>query len=155
MGDLRGGSTISGYPILHAGTPHSNVYSASHVSGDGSYVGDIITLTAGATIGYLFAVYMTSTGVAPAAASTESNMPAIGLALNDGPSGIQVNVLTKGLIKNSGWSFTKGAIIYLNTTAGYLTQSRPSTAGQQVQIMGIAVESNVIYINPQLVWVQI
>lgn len=62
-------------------------------------------------------------------------------------------LLTRGLIRNDIWSFTSGDNIYIsNSTPGLLTNIVPSNSGDIVQLIGIALNSNLILFDPDKTW---
>jgi hypothetical protein len=101
------------------------------------------------------ALYLKSDGTyALAKADAVGTMPCSALALVAG-SGV-VNVFTWGYVYDSGWTWTKGGLVYIDiTTAGLLTQTRPSAPGNQVQIAGKARTTNILEFKPELAMVEI
>ena len=67
--------------------------------------------------------------------------------------------LVRGWVRNDGWTgWTVGAssgILYASGTAGAITQTAPSGAGDQVQVVGWAYASKIIRFEPQLVIVEV
>lgn len=66
--------------------------------------------------------------------------------------------LIHGFARNNAWSWTVGGTLYLSTTGtttNTITQTAPSGTSDVVQILGVAVASNSIYFNPQLVQVEL
>ena len=94
--------------------------------------------------GFGAALYMASDGNYEDAAAT---MPCIALALETGTG--SKNVLLKGFIRNDGWNWASlGQPVYVSSTTGVLTQTKPAGAGDQVQIVGIATHADRIFFNP-------
>jgi hypothetical protein len=58
--------------------------------------------------------------------------------------------ILNGFVRDNAWSWTVGGLIYASTTSGGLTQTKPSGSGDQVQIVGWAKASNIMYFNPSL-----
>ena len=61
-----------------------------------------------------------------------------------------------GVARNDTWAWTVGGLVYLSTTGttgNTLTQTAPSGTDDVVQIIGVALSADVIYLNPQLVQV--
>jgi hypothetical protein len=81
-------------------------------------------------------------------------LPCHALAIDTG-AGADKKLLYQGLVRDDSWSWTKSGLVYASTTAGGLTQTRPSEVGEFVQIVGFAVESNMIYFNPQLIVLEV
>lgn len=84
------------------------------------------------------------------------NYPAIGVATAAITSGNAGNILLHGVIrKNTGWAWTIGQPVYASITAGGLSQTAPTASGDVVQIIGVAIASDAIYVNPQLIQLQL
>lgn len=65
-------------------------------------------------------------------------------------------LLPNSFVQNNSWSWTAGGVLYLSvTTAGGMTQTAPSSTGQCVTVLGVALSSTVVYFDPQLVIVEI
>ncbi len=73
--------------------------------------------------------------------------PANGLAVATTLTAVAVSVLTQGVVRNDAWSWTPRGRIYLSTTAGGLTQTAPSTSGDQVQDVGYALTADIAFFN--------
>ncbi len=65
-------------------------------------------------------------------------------------------LLKSGYVRNDAWNWTKGQLLYVSpATAGLITATKPTTAGQRIQIVGYAVSPDVIYFNPDYTWIEI
>jgi len=64
-----------------------------------------------------------------------------------------------GFIRDDSWNWTTiGGWVYLSTngtTGNTLTQTAPSDAGDIVQVIGIAISADVIYILPNLIQIEV
>lgn len=99
------------------------------------------------------AVYINSSGkVAQANAQVGSvTDPVIGIATNAGGSdGDDVYVLTHGIWRMDAEAFTAGDPVYLGESAGALTATAPSTDGDYVQRIGIAVSDACVLVMPSI-----
>ncbi len=99
------------------------------------------------------AVYINSSGkVAQANAQVGSvTDPVIGIATNAGGSdGDDVYVLTHGIWRMDAEAFTAGDPVYLGESAGALTATAPSTDGDYVQRIGIAVSDDCVLVMPSI-----
>ena len=107
---------------------------------------------AGAAIATYNLLYMDGTAkeLLLADADAAGKAPAICMALDAGADGGKVPVLWQGRVRNSAWSWTEGGLIYLSDTPGALTQTPPATAGDIVQIVGVALSATEVWFNPQL-----
>lgn len=64
--------------------------------------------------------------------------------------------LLYGFVRNDGWAaWTVGGILYASGTAGEMTQTQPAVAGDQVQVVGIALSAYKILFNPSYELVEI
>jgi hypothetical protein len=57
-----------------------------------------------------------------------------------------------GEITNAGWSWTTNADLYVSTTPGQLTETKPTTLGQYVKPFALALSATKIYVLPQVGW---
>lgn len=79
--------------------------------------------------------------------------------VTDAASGDEL--LIEGIIKmssNTGWSTAKkGAPLYMSTTAGAVTTTAPSTAGEFVRVVGYVVDASnaTIYFKPDNTWIEL
>jgi len=108
------------------------------------YTGEVIVdgMAASATVGQC--LYLASGGWTIAKADSATTIPAKGLCVETGTGNRKV--LIRGIVRNSGWSFTKGQKIYVSAaTAGAITATAPSSTGQQVQIIGTALSADTVY----------
>jgi hypothetical protein len=119
--------------------------------------GVIISGTAGENLIIDNAIYMSTGGKwFKAKADAGTTVPVQGISIGTANANASVNVLTVGFHRDDSWTWTAGGLLYLSpTTGGALTQTRPSTAGQQVQIVGYAVSATVIYFNPDYTYVEL
>lgn len=104
--------------------------------------------------GFGAALFVASDGnYEEADADATATMPAVALALETGTG--SKKILLQGYIRNDSWTWTPGGLIFISPTAGILTQTRPSTAGQQVQIVGYAVKSNTVFFIPNIMLIEL
>ena len=110
----------------------------------------------GGTVGQFKAVYMVSDGdVEHADADAATTMPVIALSTEAGVATDTDPFVLQGFVRDDSWAWTVGGEIYASTTAGDLTQTKPSGTGDQVQILGYAVTADVIYFNPSPVLIEV
>jgi len=106
------------------------------------------------TTGIGAALYLAPDGnYMEANAGSSSTMPCVALALETGTG--NKKLLLHGYIRNDNWTFTPGGLVYVSSTAGNLTQTKPASTGQQVQIIGYAVNSNTLFFNPNLMLIEL
>jgi len=111
--------------------------------------GSSVDILAGEAITQGNLVYLNSTGyVFKTDADAAATMPCIGLALKTKNAGELCPILMQGWVRNSNWAWIGGDEVFASTTPGGKTQTAPSGSGDQVQVIGIALDEDVIYINP-------
>jgi uncharacterized protein (TIGR02145 family) len=125
--------------------------SANNLTGQGIITDGTIDIN---NTGFGAALFMASDGnYEEADADNIAAMPCVALALERG-IGIK-RILLQGFISHDTWTWTPGGLIYVSPDTGALTQTIPSTSGQQVQIVGYATKSNTIFFNPNLMLIEI
>lgn len=124
---------------------------------DDTYTGEDITgFNATATIAQWEAVYLSTTGWAltDADAASTAGGVMVGLAAAAGTNGNPLTVVTRGVIRNDGWTWTTvGAPLYLSTTAGAITETAPSGTDDVVRIVGYVMSDDCIFLNPSNDWI--
>jgi len=175
-----GFSGISGYSGSDGQSGYSGIsgYSgadgASGYSGISGYSGDIAVLntspgsdltasgltngfTAGENVAFGNVVYFKSDGkMWKAKGDAVATMPCVSLAIATITADNPGNFLQLGYARNDAWAWTVGGLLYVDvTTGGTMTQTRPTTAGNQVQIVGYAVSADVIYFSSNFVFVEV
>jgi len=91
-------------------------------------------------------------------ADSVSTMPVVGISCGAFSSESEGEILFLGLIKSDGWNWTTGGgngMLYASTSAGELTQTKPVSTGNQVQIVGIVITETLILFNPNYVVVEV
>lgn len=81
-------------------------------------------------------------------ADTSSTMICTALALETG-TGSNKLLLLEGAICNTSWNWSAGRI-WVSTTTGALTQTKPSGSGDRVQVVGYALSADCMYFNPSM-----
>ena len=84
--------------------------------------------------------------VAPADASDDTKMPAIGIVVEVG------KVLYSGVVKDDDLIVctTGGAVVYASTVLRKVTETAPNAAGNMIQVVGICVGDHTLYVNVSL-----
>lgn len=130
-------------------------YSASTASGaplesDNSYSGPIFSgLNGGATIAQWDVVYFDGTAgeFLLADADGSGTRLAFGLAVAATTDGNPISIIREGFIRNDAYAWTPGARLYLSTTAGAITATAPSTSGDTVKEVGLAITADIIFVD--------
>ncbi len=141
-GDITLGASSS---IVLDDTP-----TASTASGSGTIVNWSVSETVVA--GSLYAV-KTNGGWTLADADNE-NTAAYMLGIALGTNATQ-GMLLQGFFYKSGHGFTIGAPLYVSTTGGTFSNSRPTASNDYVRVIGYATSTNYIYFDPDKTWVKI
>ena len=147
------GLTLSAGENVYLGDGSSLNITAPLLAGaDHTYSGTSAEMLAGAGISafQLVCIHTTTQEVVVADASAVGTARAIGIApaaISDTATG---TVLLHGFIRDDTWNWTTGAVLYLSETAGAMTETAPTTDGAFVQAVGIALEPDVVFINPSL-----
>lgn len=81
-------------------------------------------------------------------ADGSGTFPALGLVTATVSTGNATTVITYGSVRNDAWSWTPGGNVYLSTAAGGLTQTAPASSGNKVQVIGVALTADILYVRP-------
>jgi len=119
---------------------------------DHTYTGTTAQMLAGGAIAAfdLVCIHTTTGEVVEADASAYATARVIGIApaaISDTATG---TVLLHGFIRDDTWNWTTGSTLYASETAGAMTHTAPTTDGAFVQVVGVALEPDVVYINPSM-----
>ena len=97
-----------------------------------------------------------------AAVGAQSTAPAAtGMITVVTDAGNTDELLIEGVVKmstNTGWSTAKkGSPLYMDTTAGQVNNTAPSTAGEFVRVVGHVIDASnsTIYFNPSQDWIEL
>ena len=125
---------------------------STNLSASGIKTNSIVDIN---NFGYSAALFLAADGnYEEADADAVTTMPCVALALETG-TGIK-DILLQGYIRNDSWAWsTIGGPVYVSPTTGSLTQTIPTATGQQVQIVGYATTSNIIYFSPNLMLIEL
>ena len=82
------------------------------------------------------------------AAGTSINLLGIALEVKDDGEAMNVALAGSFIQDASVYSFTPGVPLYVDTTAGAITATKPSGSGDIVRTVGYAVHADMIYFNP-------
>ena len=134
--------------------------SSSDITTTGDFVGDLdgavlvdVYNDTGGTLNKGQAVYLTgaNTGDNPHVNLTENNdsakMPAIGIVKENISTGFAGQVVTSGVINVASHGYTLGADLYIDTSAGTLTTTKPTGEDKLIQKIGKVVSSNHILVQ--------
>ena len=124
------------------------------LTSNGEYYGEIMTFGSGSsTVSDCY--YWGSSGWVATDANSAANSKGL-LALAVSSSGFDRGMLIRGFFKNTAWSFTQGATLYLSSvTAGRITQTQPTGTGDIVRVVGYALSSDEIFFDPSKDWIEL
>lgn len=137
---------------------YSNPNSLNSAPGNNSFSGPTVTLTAAQNLSQWDVCYV---NVASKMARGSGLLYASSVIFAMATQAINTDatgtfLLPNSFVRNDSWSWTAGGVLYLSvTTAGGMTQTAPSSTGQCVTVLGVALSSTVVYFDPQLVIVEI
>ena len=143
------GVSVTGNAILGDGG-NLNISTPLLAGADHTTTGMTAEMLAGAAIAAfnVVCIHTTTQEVIVADASAYATARAIGIApaaISDTATG---TVLLQGFIRDDTWNWTTGSTLYLSETAGTMTHTAPTTDGAFVVAIGVALEPDVVYINP-------
>ncbi len=140
----------------------SDIYAYHHqltqaLGTDHTWSGNCVPMTAGIALTIGQAVYVGGDSkMEKALATAAATMPAIALATGDIAENAVGSFLLQGFFRDDTWTWTPGGLLYVSrATAGELTQTLPAVAGEQVQVVGVAISADIIYFNPSFELVEI
>lgn len=64
-------------------------------------------------------------------------------------------ILTEGVFRRDGWNWTAGEELYIGTSAGSITSTKPSAADDIVRVAGYALTDDEIYFKPGATYVEV
>lgn len=121
-----------------------------------TWTGITAVMTAGAALALPNACYVGSDGKLELAdADLATTMPVMCLVTANIAENATGEVLLLGFMRYDTWDWTPGGLIYASVTPGGLSQTAPVAAGDQVQVVGIAISADIIYFNPSFELVEI
>ena len=131
---------------------HINLTTPLLAGSDHTATGTTAQMLAGAAITafQLVCIHSTTQEVVPADASAAATSRAIGIALADISDTATGTILLHGFVRDDTFNFTTGGVVFLSETTGALTQTAPTTSDAFVQAVGIALEPDVVFINPSV-----
>lgn len=112
----------------------------------------VSTYKAGESISTFDLVFISSDGnwyKTDADAASTSGGVLLGTSLESKTAGNAMKTAFKGsIIRNSSWSFTPGAALYVSTSAGAITATQPSGTDDVIRVVGFALSADAVYFDP-------
>ena len=99
---------------------------------------------AGETLTAYVPVYLGTDGKLWKAQAAVLKLPCVGVTMDAGNADDYVRAVRVGPMVNPAWSWTPGSLLYVHTTAGQLTHTKPSAFSQEI---GIAQSATEILVN--------
>jgi len=136
--------------LVFANAPVIDFYNA--LGTDHFYSGDIDSEPVGETVAFGQLLYFNWTDkewkIADADAST--TVPGLRIALEAKNDGQTCKMLVRGYIRDDSAFEFAGAMVYASQTAGAMTSTAPSTAGNQLQRVGVAKSADILFFSPSI-----
>ena len=126
-------------------------------SSDHSYSGIVITGTANEAQVIGDVCYLNSSGkFAKADADAEATAKGM-IAVATGTIAADATgiYLLYGLLRDDTWTWTQGNELWISTTPGNPTATKPSGSGDIVRLVGYAFTADVIFVDPDKTYVEI
>ncbi len=125
------------------------------LTANGNWFGEAITSFIAGTSVMGSVYYLASSG---AWTLTDADFAAnsrnlLGIAVSS--DGFDLGVMIRGFFKNTAWSLTIGAPVYLAVTPGGLTSTQPTGSADIVRVVGYAIAADEIYFNPSQDWIEL
>lgn len=134
---------------------NSRINITSTLSANTSYEGITIKENVGETVAFGNLLYFnwTDKEYKISYANSSDHMPIVGMALEAKDDGNSATILITGWARNDSWSFA-GSRIYAATSTSVPTSLIPVASGKQVQIVGHAISSTIMFFNPDSTYVE-
>lgn len=148
-------ATISNTVTLSGKTIRNTVEPAT----DDTYTGeDLSGILAGDTITQWDLVYLDSSSgrweFADADAAATAGGVFLGLAASSSTDGNALTVVTRGVVRNDGWTWSgAGKPLYVSTTPAGMTETAPSATDDVVRIVAYTMSDDCIFFCPSNDWI--
>ena len=164
--DISANIDVSSVPFAHSGFTATNVHDAIIESRvdmslsdpilDHSYTGITISLPAAETLAFGDVCYIATSGKAHLIdADSINSMSGLFICVESSLAQDVVGTfIVLGTVRDDTWNWTIGGTIYGSTTGtstNTLTQTAPSGTDDVIQILGVALSSDIIMFKPELV----
>ena len=109
------------------------------------------TIAAGYTTTLMDLVYLDPNGrwEEADADATSSSISLLGIALEVKDDGEAMNVALAGsFVADASWTFNVGVPLYVDTTAGGITHTKPTGSGDVVRTVGYSLSATMIFFDP-------
>lgn len=110
--------------------------------------------TAGRSGGIVYMNASSQWNTADKDASATAGVVPLAMVQDTTASGDPVNLMLYGIIRETAWSWTVGAPLYLGDD-GAMTHTAPSGSGDIVRVVGHALTADIVWFNPSPDWVEI
>jgi hypothetical protein len=158
--DINGGGVGPTGPTGAAGSSNEldgqilEVITRSTAYANGTYEGHVVKYGSDTLVTGKFYVY-TSSGWTAVDADVEAKTHGLfGLAL--GTSSATDGLLVRGIHSSTAHSgFTAGQTLYVSTTEGTISSTAPSATGDFLRVVGYAMGSNYIYLDPSQDYIEL
>jgi hypothetical protein len=154
--NVNGSATVSNQLQVTsgAGTYILNTNPINRLVNNGDWYGEALSIATGSsTRGSVYYLTSSTTWVLTDADFVANSRNLLGIAVSS--DGFDIGVMIRGYMKNTAWSFTIGAPVYLSVTPGGLSSTQPTATGDIVRVVGYAIAADELYFNPSQDWVEL
>lgn len=107
------------------------------------------TIKAGEALTQYALVYQDGELIKKADATSPATMDALGLLSRPVAAEVVGDVIIRGRVTNSAWSWTSGAYLFASTSGGHMAEAPPTASGNVTQQVARALKPTLIEVNPQ------
>ncbi|MBA7630676.1 hypothetical protein ES703_38200 [subsurface metagenome] len=137
-----------------------NINVTSILTANNTWSGLTAIFTAGAVLALGDIAYVfTDSELYKTDADSAASMPAIAMATCATTDNNPFEFLLIGFMRFDTWTWTPGSLLYAESDTignpGAMTHIAPAGAGDQVQVVGIAITAEIVYFNPSFELVEI
>lgn len=133
-----------------AGSGGADNHLTSALSSNNTWSGLTSDFTAGENLTAYNVCYLNAGEMSKASASAFTTLPAVAMATAAIDADDSDAFILYGFVRNDSWDWTPNTMIFVDTTAGGMTQTAPSSTGNQIQVVGVAITADIMLFNPQV-----
>lgn len=133
-----------------AGSGGADNHLTSALSSNNTWSGLTSDFTAGENLTAYNVCYLNAGEMSKASASAFTTLPAVAMATAAIDADDSDAFILYGFVRNDSWDWTPNTMIFVDTTAGGMTQTAPNSTGNQIQVVGVAITADIMLFNPQV-----
>ena len=160
LGTMQASKTVTANSDNEVGLGNTGKIKFKGTEPDDDHTGSgliVETIDAGATITVGKLCYLASDGdweLTDADVETTTK-GMLGISLEGSTNGNDMKTLLQGFFRDDSFAFIAGDTLYVSTTAGGITNTAPTTAGDFVRVIGYAITDDLIYFNPSSTYIEV